>query len=455
MLVRMNFQVFDRRAMAAGLVALAVVLLAFIGSFAWLQARMMTMHDGGVFEGLERELALRVQFDRSVGRARLLEGMSWRAVTPEPGSELVVVDAQGTSIFGNLADIPGGMEAFKSPLRRWRTPMADGSHVYVSVASLEDGSALVKSTTDVDRNSIARALGRTALTIIVLVVLVGSAILLVLNQYVLGHVRNIAETASRIMRGQVTARASSPQRLDALGTLTSTFNSMLDQNEALVTGLRTVTESLAHDLRTPLVRVSRAIAASRVAEEPAQRDELLREAETNAVRAVQTFNSLVDLARAEAGLSRDSMEQIDLATVVTDLVELFGPVAEEKGQLIEQQIDTVKVIGHRQILSQAVGNLLENAIKYSPPGSHLRVQVSPRTDEDLPEILVEDRGPGIAENDREQAVRPFVRLEGAHREPGAGMGLAIAAAVARLHRGRLLLENAEPGLRVRLQLGLA
>jgi signal transduction histidine kinase len=112
------------------------------------------------------------------------------------------------------------------------------------------------------------------------------------------------------------------------------------------------------------------------------------------------------------------------------------------------------VTGHRQILSQAVGNLLENAIKYSPVGAVLSVSVE-TTEDGTPEIVVQDRGPGIPVNAREQAVRPFVRLEGASSEFGSGLGLAIAAAVARLHRGKLVLESADPGLRVRLRFGHA
>jgi signal transduction histidine kinase len=450
----MKSYVFDRRAMAASLVALAVILLAFIGAFAWLQLRMMDLHDREVYANLERELALRGEFDRSMGRARLLEGMAWRTVTPEPGRQIVIVDADGEDAFGTIADLPGGARVLDQPTRRLSLPLDDGGYAFVLAFRLDDGSYIIKSITDYDRGTIVAALGRTALAIIFMVTLIGIATLLLLNRYVLDHVRNLAETASRIMRGQVTARASSPQRLDALGTLTSTFNNMLDQNEALVTGLRTVTESLAHDLRSPLVRVHRAITAARNTDEPEKHDTHLADAEANAARAVQTFNALVDLARAEAGLSRDSMEQVNLGSVVTDLIELYGPLAEEKGQHIDRQIGSVQVVGHRQILTQAVGNLLENAIKYSPSGSALRVSVSPSHGDELPEILVEDRGPGIAEHDREQAMRPFVRLESSRREPGAGMGLAIAAAVARLHRGRLLLENAEPGLRVRLQFGV-
>jgi signal transduction histidine kinase len=238
-----------------------------------------------------------------------------------------------------------------------------------------------------------------------------------------------------------------------MGALTTTFNDMLDQNESLVTGMRTVTESLAHDLRSPLMRVSRSIAAARQTDSDVVREQLLNDAETDATRALQTFNSLIDLARAEAGLSRDSMEKLDLGSLATDVAELFEPLAEERGQRLERHISPIGIFGHPQILKQALGNLLENAIKYSPAGSTLRLAVKPSPESGAAEIVVEDSGPGIPENAREQAVRPFVRLESPVRQPGAGLGLAIAAAVARLHRGKLILENADPGLRVRLQFG--
>jgi signal transduction histidine kinase len=273
----------------------------------------------------------------------------------------------------------------------------------------------------------------------------------VFNRFVLDHVSGLAAAARDIQRGQMAARAPARQRLDALGALTSTVNEMLDQNEALVGGMRTVTESLAHDLRAPLMRVGRAIGAARGAAEESVREVHLRDAETEATRALQTFNALVDLARAEAGLSRDAMEPVDVGALTADLAEFFGPLAEERGQRLECRIDSCQVVAHRQILAQAIGNLLENAIKYAPRGSRLELEVH-KLGTGGAEVLVRDEGPGIPEHAREQALRPFVRLEGAAQQPGKGLGLAIAAAVARLHRGKLLLEGAEPGLRVRLQL---
>jgi signal transduction histidine kinase len=340
---------------------------------------------------------------------------------------------------------------FETPARRVRLPQADGRVSYTVGLRLEDGATLIISRRDPAPREILRSLGLAGLVGSLVVIVMGLLAGFAFNRYILEQVSELAATARRILRGQSAARAPERQRLDALGELTGTFNEMLDQNEALVSGLRTVTESLAHDLRAPLMRVRRSIGAAREAADTRVREAHLAQAEAESARALQTFNALVDLGRAEAGLSRDSMEDVDVGALATDLAELYEPIAEEHGQRIERQVDPCRVVGHRQILSQAIGNVLENAIKYAPTGTRVRLQVRPKGADGV-EVVVEDEGPGIPAHAREQALRPFVRLGDPVRQPGVGLGLAIAAAVARLHRGRLVLESADPGLRVRLQL---
>lgn len=456
----MQIRIFDRRALVASVLALSVMVAAFIGGYAWLQLRMLQLHDREIFGGLQRELTIRDQFDRTAGRDELIRSVSFPAEfslssgNAVPGSRYrALFTGSGESIVGRLGEIPDGRRFIEKPGSQIRFEGPGNTDIYVASIGLADGAVLVVKQQDNSRSEIARAIGRSAAFGVLVVIFVGILTIYALNLFVLEHVRSLGETARKIMLGQMTARAPSRERLDALGTLTFTFNEMLDQNEALVSGMRTVTESLAHDLRTPLMRIRRAIAAAREADSAASRDILLHDAEAEVGRALQTFNSLVDLARAEAGLSRESMETLDLGSLAADMAELFEPIAEERNQRIECNIEPVTLVGHRQILKQAVGNLIENAIKYSPAGTSLKVLVHASGEGGGPEIIVQDHGPGIPVNAREQAVRPFVRLENPSRQPGSGMGLAIAAAVARLHRGKLILENAEPGLRVRLLFG--
>jgi signal transduction histidine kinase len=446
--------IFDRRAMLAGALALTAVVIAFVGAFLWLQTRMMAVHVRETYSLLDQDLSLRQRLGELLGRQTLTQTLEVRrAVLPE-APEFVLLDARGEALVGDLKTVPGGRAVLSAPDLRMQVAHEDGSRSYVVARRLDDGAALVISRRDNAAREMALSLGLAGLVATMVVVLVALLAGYVFNRFVLDHVSGLAAAARDIQRGQMAARAPARQRLDALGALTSTVNEMLDQNEALVGGMRTVTESLAHDLRAPLMRVGRAIGAARGAAEESVREVHLRDAETEAARALQTFNALVDLARAEAGLSRDAMEPVDVGALTTDLAEFFAPLAEERGQRLECRIDSCQVVAHRQILAQAIGNLLENAIKYAPRGSRLELEVH-RLGAAGAEVLVRDEGAGIPEHAREQALRPFVRLEGAARQPGKGLGLAIAAAVARLHRGKLLLEGADPGLRVRLQLNLA
>ncbi len=278
--------------------------------------------------------------------------------------------------------------------------------------------------------------------------LIGTIVAVRFNDYIIDRIETLATTARQIMLGQLAARAPESAHVDAFGALSRTMNDMLDQSEALVAGMRTITDSLAHDLRTPLTRMRNAIAEARTAGDAAERGRLLEEAEAAAARALHAFTALVDLARAESGLSQDAMEAVDLEHLLVDVAELFGPMLDESRQRLDLQLRSVPVVAHRQILLQALGNLLENAHKYAPPGSTIRLRVE--VEAGTPVITIEDQGPGIPVELREQALSRFGRCEASGDRPGLGLGLAIAAAAARLHGGRLELEDAGPGLRARL-----
>lgn len=449
----MGITLVDRRSVVSTLIALGVMVLTFVGAFSWLQFRVMEVHDRQMQVSMMQELALRQQYEQVVGREAVVQAIGIRNRVRVDGRYFALFSADRQAVVGSLSQIPGGERVFDSRQNPYTVESAPGERLHVASIRNSDGSIFVLVQRDTDPTEIARALGQAAALTTILVICIGVITGYFLNKSILEHVTSLGVTARQIMRGQMAARAPAQRRLDAMGALTLTFNEMLDQNESLVTGMRTVTESLAHDLRSPLARVGRSIAAARMADSEAVREQLLVDAESEIARTLQTFNALVDLARAEAGLSRDSMETLDLGSLATDVAELLEPLADERGQRLERSISSVAVIGHPQILKQALGNLLENAIKYAPTGSTLKLSVNSPQAGESPEIIVEDRGPGIPDNAREQAVRPFVRLEGSKRQPGTGLGLAIAAAVARLHRGKLILENAEPGLRVRLQFG--
>ncbi len=447
----MKTVLFDRRALGAATLSAIAMLVVSIGAIAWLDNRVAALLDAQIAASLREDMQLYRAVQRELGAATLRAGLRRGLAYMKDGRMLLLLDPQGREAIGRFDDWPRGIAEVDAD-RRLALP--DGGGIHVIAGDVGDGYRLIVGQRDTGHAQVARSLVTAGVLTMVVALAAGLFVGLRFNHYVLVRLAGIAQAAREIMRGQMQARAPEPHRLDALGSLARVFNEMLDQNEALVTGMRTATESLAHDLRTPLMRLQRSIEAARKAADPRQRDEFLGVAEAEADHALRTFSALINLARAEAGLSRDAMERTDLAALATDVADLFGPVAEERSQRLEREIRPASAIAHRQILFQALGNLLENAIKYSAEGTRLRLYLLPATAHGGPAFVVEDSGPGIPAHAREQVLRPFVRLESADRKPGSGLGLAIAAAAARLHGGQLVLEDAGPGLRVRLQLGV-
>jgi len=227
------------------------------------------------------------------------------------------------------------------------------------------------------------------------------------------------------------------------------INSMLDKIEQLTLGMRTVLDSAAHDLRTPLNRLQATAEAAMSGLAPASTERRVLERVTTEVdRMRSTLDALLRIALAETGTV--AREAVDLSELVASMVELYEPVSEERHiQLESSVIPGAQVQGSRQLLAQALANLLDNALKFTPEGGHIRVLL--RRVGAGPEVVVEDDGPGIPADKRELVLGRRVRLDEARKLPGSGLGLSLVAAVTKLHGAKLVLTDASPGLRVTLQ----
>jgi signal transduction histidine kinase len=276
---------------------------------------------------------------------------------------------------------------------------------------------------------------------------------LALNGMLLRRAGMIAATAERIAGGDLAARVETQDPPDVFDRLGLSLNAMLVRIDELMTGLRTVTDSIAHDLRTPLTRLKGALARAMVPEiGETQRIEAIQQAHDEADRALATFSALLDIARAETGLSRDMMNWIDLSALTLGVAELFGPLLEDSGQGFAVDVPEQPVVMrvHEPLLRQALGNLLHNAVRHAGEGAQVSLRLEDRGHE--VRLIVADTGPGVPEADRGRVQERFVRLDPARSTPGSGLGLAIVAACAKLHGGRFLLEDNEPGLRAVLVL---
>lgn len=274
-----------------------------------------------------------------------------------------------------------------------------------------------------------------------------------LNRLLLSRMETLAATAGRIAEGDLSARTETHPKGDVFDRLGEAMNSMLDRIEELMTGMRTVTDSVAHDLRSPLTRMRADLArAMEPGVDERTRLDAIELAHAEADRSLATLSALMDIARAEAGLSREMMASVNLTALVSEIGELFAPMIEDAGQALMTSTPSEPVIvnAHELILRQALGNLLHNAALYAGEGAVIRLLLE-RSPGHV-KIIVADSGPGIPLEHRGRVRERFVRLDAARSAPGGGLGLAIAAACAKLHGGSLDLEDAGPGLRVVIDL---
>lgn len=297
-----------------------------------------------------------------------------------------------------------------------------------------------------------RAIESALALAITLSLALGVAAGLVLARYVGARLDRIAGVIDSAGEGDLSRRVGMVAGgADAFDRLAQRLNAMLGKVERLMDELRVVTDSVAHDLRSPLARLRTRAEQAVTAVDPHARDAALGGllAETDLV--LRMLTTVIEISRSEA-VSRDRFTRIEPAALVEEIADLYDPVAEEAGIAFTVAIEArpPALPLHRELLSQAVANLLDNALKHGAVGGEITLRLSRIADGIA--IAVEDRGPGIAPGDHEQALKRFGRLDSARSTPGAGLGLALIDAVSRLHGGRLELADNGPGLVARIVL---
>lgn len=272
---------------------------------------------------------------------------------------------------------------------------------------------------------------------------------LLMSRATLQRVETINRTTREIIQGDLARRMPTRGTGDEFDQLAQNLNAMLDQIAVLMDGIRQVSDNIAHDLRTPLTRLRSRLEAARLGQTDQAMQATIDALIADADALLSTFSALLRIAEIEAGRRRAAFEPVDLAALAGDAIELYEPVAHDRRQAIEAKLAAdVVVEGDRHLLAQAVANLIDNAVKYSPDGA--RIIVAAQMFDNKPTLSVADNGPGIPAEFREQAVQRFFRLEPSRSTPGTGLGLSLVSAVAKLHGARLLLEDNAPGLRVTL-----
>jgi signal transduction histidine kinase len=382
-----------------------------------------------------------------------------------PGSSLYLVTTPtGEGLAGNVGSLePGILEHngwVETAYRRLEDPESAEHNALVRVSRLPGGIRLLVGR-DLDERErmfhIVTVAGRWSVALVVVLGVLGG---IFVSRRVLNRVEAMTATAQTIMAGDLSGRLSVTGSGDEFDRLALNLNGMLERIESLMRGLKEVTDNVAHDLKTPLTRLrNRAEAALRMGKTDGDYRGVLEETIEESEGLIRTFDALLMIARAESGEIRDGMAEFDIADVARDVGELYEPLAEDKG--LKLKIETnehATVKGNRELVSQALANLVDNAIKYAAPGAkqangeRAGIVVETSADKDHIMLSVSDHGPGIPAGDRSRVVERFVRLEQSRTEPGSGLGLSLVSAVARLHGGELKLEDNAPGLTARIAL---
>jgi signal transduction histidine kinase len=402
-------------------------------------------HERGI-DGLKK-----VIIERSVGERRSDEPL------------YLLADQNYRPIVGNLSLWPDartlrpGWLSFPIEVAR-----RNGSELHQALGTTielpDDGDHLLVgrdvSNANLFRTSILETLAWASVLTLMLGVLGG----LFMTRNMLRRVDAVNRTSERIMHGDMSQRVPLTGAGDEFDQLATNLNAMLDQIERLMAGMRQVTDNIAHDLRTPLARLRARLEVTLLEKPDAQRyGDVLRQTIVEADTLLGTFNALLSIAEAEAGSRRETLAVVRLDEIARSVSELYEPVADEKGLTLAALIDGgLLVRGDRHLLSQAIANLLDNALKYTPSGS---VSLTVRAEGDWARVEVADTGRGVPADQREAVFDRFVRLEGSRSTSGNGLGLSLVRAVARMHGGTVHLEDnrpgaENPGLRVILTLPL-
>ncbi len=407
---------------------------------------------------VDTEIAnLAYRFDRW-GLRGLVVSINTRSV--HPGSSLYLVTTPaGDGLAGNIGSLePGVIDQIgwvETAYRRIEEPDAAEHTALVRVTRLSGGFRLLVGRDLEERERMFHILATAGRWSVAIVVVLGLAGGFFVSRRVLRRIDAMSDKAQTIMAGDLTGRLPIAGSDDELDRLAANLNAMLERIEALMRGLKQVSDNVAHDLRTPLTRLrNRCESALRSAKSEQDYREAIEATIEESDSLIHVFDALLMIARAESGEPRADMTAFDAAEVARDVAELYEPVADEKGLALRVEAGApAPVKGNRELIGQALANLLDNAIKYS--GSD-----SDRTNSVVPEIVVTaqaegdrialgvgDRGPGIPAEDRKRAIERFVRLEQSRSLPGSGLGLSLASAVARLHGGELRLDDNAPGLK--------
>jgi signal transduction histidine kinase len=438
----------------------ALFAASLLGYFAWNTRRLITEQITTTVNAEVGEISDIFGRRGLLGLVRTIENRALR-----PGANLYLVTTpEGRAVAGNVGSLAPGVMATngwsETAYRRLDEQDSADHRALVHVTQLSGFRLLIGRDLE-ERRRLFGIVAKAAQWSLLVVIVLGLGGGIFVARRVLRRIDAMTGTTQRIMAGDLSGRLPVGRSGDELDRLAENLNAMLERIEALMMGLKEVSDNIAHDLKTPLTRLrNRAEEALASSGSEAEYRAALERTIEESDGLIRTFNALLMIARAESGQARGNMDDFDAADVANGIHELYEPLAEDDGMTLRVKTDSVRLHGNRELISQALANLVENAIKYGKPLAAAQplsagavssadaneILIEARRDGDSVLLSVTDHGPGIPQGDRKHAVERFVRLEASRSQPGSGLGLSLASAVATLHGGELRLGDAHPGL---------
>lgn len=418
--------------------------------------------DQQLFDSVEREKEVLSELYRGGGQDRLVRAIQLRVADLRPPRRYYLLqDKTGERIAGNMFPMKKLVEGtMKLPITALypnrvarKSDQTDVYPVVVSGAFLDNGEYLLVGENHYRaqkaQEAIVRAFG-WGIAIMVLLAAAGGA---ALGGGFLRRIESINRTTRSIMDGDLSQRVPTRSGGDEMDQLAVNLNAMLDRIQALMESLKQVSDDIAHDLRTPLSRLRHRLELARE-NAGADVEPVIEQSIAELDAILGTFSALLRIGQIESGARRAAFTSVDLGQIVATVAETYAPVAEDRGQTLQAAVGgAVHIHGDRELLTQMVANLIENAISHCPEGTGISVGLV--RDATQLELYVADTGPGIPEAEREKVLRRFYRLEASRTTPGSGLGLALVRAVADLHGAALTLSDNRPGLRVAVRFNVA
>ncbi len=420
--------------------------------------------DAQIKTGLESEAhELLRTYDRG-GSAAVRRALRHRlANVTHTGRHYLYVPADGKSPIGDLHRWPADVAPDHRVHNRWLAASLlptrsddDADYLPVLAVRLPDGDRLLIAQSMNEAEDMRDYVFGTVILTLGVTVVIALLLGILMGRSVLRRIDAVNATAGEIMGGDLSRRLPVGRRGDEFDELALRLNAMLERIEQLLTAMREVTDNVAHDLRSPLNRLRNRLEVTLLEQRSeSEYRQAMEQTIADADQLLKTFNALLDIARAEAGVQQEECAELDLVELARDMGELYEAVADEAGltlNLTLPEAEALTVKADRHLLAQAIGNLLENAITHVPRGGCVSLEVVRRGASVV--LAVADDGPGIPVEARERVLGRFVRLDPARNARGNGLGLSLVRAAALFHKAELrLLDNPSdngPGLRVEL-----